>query len=79
MKPFELQKAIDGEPVVTRGGRPVTQLKFFEGTEDVSVVGVLEGRVQMWRKDGTYHDPRALAHYRVMPSARDLFMVGEKA
>lgn len=64
MKPFNLGQALDGLPVVTRDGRPVTQIKHFAGVSD-SVYGVLDGKVCSWDDSG-----------RVIKSATgaDLFM-----
>ena len=40
-KPFDLEQALAGKPVVDRAGRPVTQITRFEGVNNgLCVVGV---------------------------------------
>lgn len=46
MKPFDIEKALDGEPVVTRSGQPVTELTLFYATkEEYCLRGVLEHEI----------------------------------
>jgi hypothetical protein len=53
MKPFDLEKALAGEPVVTRDGRPVTQLVMFEAIEEeYCLCGVLERSITGWLVNG---------------------------
>lgn len=56
MKPFNLEAALAGEPVITRDGRKVTQLRTFDTTLRRNVVGVIkfdEHRLIMeWAEDG---------------------------
>ena len=53
MKPFDLEKALAGDPVVTRDGRPVMQLTLFEGTDtDYCLYGVCGIEVLNWRVEG---------------------------
>ena len=53
MKPFDLERALAGDPVVTRDGRPVTQLTLFEETDtDYCLYGVAGGTLLNWRKTG---------------------------
>ena len=67
MKPFDLERALAGEPVVTRDGRPVTQLTLFEGIEGYCLFGVVDAAVRRWLIGG----------YRNygLNSSEDLFMV----
>lgn len=54
-KPFDLERALAGDPVVTRDGRPVTQLvKFDVGGDSEPVCGVLNGSISSWSVDGLY-------------------------
>lgn len=69
MKPFNLQEALTGKPVVTRDGRPVTKITNF-GITDYPLVGVLGKEIEGWRVDGSYCPP---ANTR-----KDLFMAPEK-
>ena len=39
MKPFDLEKALNGAPVITRDGREVTQLHLFDVAEKISPLG----------------------------------------
>lgn len=55
MKPFNLNDALAGHPVITRSGVPVKQLKFFDGVSDeFCLYGVIENRVQNFTKTGKY-------------------------
>jgi hypothetical protein len=53
MKPFDLEAALDGAPVQTRDGRPVTQLTHFTVASDYSLAGVIEGYLYQWKLDGS--------------------------
>lgn len=55
-KPFDLERALAGDPVVTREGRPVTQLvKFKDANCDIyAVYGVVDDSVESWCVDGRY-------------------------
>jgi hypothetical protein len=74
MKPFNLEEALAGKPVVTRGGIPVTQITKFEVDKDslLSVAGVLHGNLCVWSKEGLYDIIEG------NPSSRDLLMALEK-
>lgn len=71
MKPFDLEAALAGAPVVTRKGGAVTQLVKLDCKDDFSVVGVSpEGWLNTWKVNGKknpYGD-----------SAADLFMKSQK-
>lgn len=55
MKQFNLEQALQGRPVVTREGKVVTQLKFFEVTKSYSLAGIIDGDLHMWCADGRYY------------------------
>jgi hypothetical protein len=70
-KPFDLERALAGDPVVTRNGRPVTQLvKFDVGNVISPVCGVLGDNILTWRVDGR--------HFSNCGSTYDLFMAPKK-
>ena len=74
MKAFNLKEALQGKPVVTRDGRPVSQLVYFTALSPVeryTLHGVLEGRIDTWTSDG-------LSWISFPDSPKDLFMVGTK-
>ena|ERR1700686_121316 len=72
MKPFNLQDALAGKPVVTRDGKAVKQLAFFPEAEKYSVIAYSAGdEVDTYTKDG-----RFLNYGAVNDSSRDLFMAG---
>ena len=59
MKPFDLEKALKGAPVVTRDGREVTQLHLFSLEVSYSLFGVIQDkecgpRVECFTKNGEY-------------------------
>jgi len=56
MKKFDLEKALAGEPVVTRDGLEVNELVYFKTTtEDQSIFGVVNGEVECWSDCGKYN------------------------
>jgi hypothetical protein len=56
MKPFDLEKALAGELVVTRDGNPVTQLIKFEAiVEDGYLLyGVVNNKIRNFLESGKY-------------------------
>lgn len=53
-KPFNLQKALDGEAVVTTQGLDVLQLVRFNDTVNGTPIrAVVDGRIRAYRLDGT--------------------------
>jgi hypothetical protein len=71
-KPFDLERALAGDPVVTRDGRPVTQLTHFKDVANGhdSLCGVVDGVICSWQEHGLY----CLSG----PSSTDLFMAPKK-
>ena len=67
MKPFNLQEALAGKPVVTRDGRTVTALHLFDCDLKFPLGAVIESCscIYAFRKDGTWTSE---------PSEYDLFM-----
>ena len=76
MKPFDLEKALNGAPVITRDGREVTQLHLFDVAEkDFPLYGVIHDKV-----DGDYVEcftKRGL-EFVGRETSTDLFMKTEK-
>ena len=76
MKPFDLEKALAGAPVVTRDGREVTQLHLFDLKEHgYPLHGVINGKeggqsVECFIENGKWR--------RSGESEFDLFMKTEK-
>jgi hypothetical protein len=67
MEKFNLERALAGEPVITREGKEVTQLTYFkEAREQYNLVGLMEGVVCTWNEKGT----SILGH----ETSSDLFM-----
>ena len=68
MRSFNLEAALSGMPVVTREGRPVTQLRLFSATKELwPLAGVVEEVVQLFTSDG-----KSGEGHKAMPF--DLFM-----
>jgi hypothetical protein len=65
-KPFNLEAALTGDPVVTRDGQVATQLVRFAVIDSQPVRAVVGGQVLGFRTDGTY--------YSAGTSRHDLFM-----
>jgi hypothetical protein len=72
MKPFNLEEALAGKPVVTRDGRKVTQFHLFKNINagEKPLRAVIEGCVHSYEVNGIY--------LPLSPSRNDLFMVSQK-
>jgi hypothetical protein len=68
MKPFDLKKALAGEPVVTRDGRPVKIAGYNEDAKEYwhSLLGWADGVFCTWNLCGS--------HYTTSGNRNDLFM-----
>ena len=74
MKPFNLEEALAGKPLVCRNGKPVTQFVEFKDTDVIHpLVGVCDGMLMNWTMTGFYHTADGM-----QPSEWDLFMAFEK-
>jgi len=56
MEQFNLERALAGEPVITRNGKEVTQLVRFECDRPQKIWGVVEGELHSWYNDGTWYN-----------------------
>lgn len=68
--PFDLEKALEGEPVITRDGMPILEIfysKTLEKKGDQSVMAVADDGKTFHEKDGTFYPKK-------IPSDYDLFM-----
>ena len=77
MKPFNLEKALAGAPVITREGRKVVRIFYAEeACENSQVICVFEtGAVFPYYKDGTYTNSSS-AHELVMaPTKKEGWVV----
>jgi hypothetical protein len=73
MKKFNLERALAGEPVVTRNGKKVTELHLFKNETLIQpLYGTVEGDddVFSWTTFGIYNPGKE--------TSWDLFMAGEK-
>ena len=52
--PFDLEKALVGEKVITREGIEVKNLTLFEGCGIYSLAGILEESLISWTSEGIY-------------------------
>lgn len=72
MKPFDLEKALAGEPVITRDGKKATEVVFLKTADDLYVViAVVDGKVLSYTKDGKYWASKSA-------DQNDLFMAPKK-
>jgi hypothetical protein len=67
---FDLEQALAGHPVVTRDGRPVTQMVKFDCKYEYRVFGVVDGAPASWMESGQH------TFYKDHPC--DLFMAPVK-
>jgi hypothetical protein len=72
MKPFNLQEALAGKPVVDRTGDGVTDLHYFGSATGQKLYGVTDGGVESWTNNGRYFENSPV------DSPFDLFMASEK-
>ena len=55
MEKFNLERALAGEPVITRDGREVTQLAQFDMKQGKQcLIGVLDYDLERWTVEGNY-------------------------
>lgn len=72
MKPFDLEAAKRGEPIVTRDGRPVKFIAHVpEANDGARVVVMFDGEIESHWEDGSYYTKSAA-------SRNDLFMAPRK-
>lgn len=74
LKPFDLEKALaNPDLVVTRDGEKVLDLRKFSVETDYPLVGVVAGKTQEWKLNGSY-DMRGYE----TECDLDLFLLSEK-
>lgn len=72
MKPFNLEEALAGKPVVTSEGLLVTQIVHFENTNhEYPVFGVVDNQITSWTIQGQFN--KTYDNH-----LKDLFMLSEK-
>jgi len=57
MKPFDLEKMLSGDPVITRNGKKIIEFAIFKNTNRFPVQGLIEGdseNAHAWTKTGRY-------------------------
>jgi hypothetical protein len=52
MKPFDLERAIAGDPVETVNGKPVYELTVFNCDDAYNIVGIIDNQLYRWNKEG---------------------------
>ena len=68
MEKFNLERALAGDPVITRDGQEVTQLVKLDGVKhNENVVGVFDGEIHFWTIEGKFDN-------RLKETPFDLFM-----
>lgn len=80
--PFDLERALTGDPVFTAIGQPVTELTLFSSASYCQrLVGVSGGVIQKWNDDGTYKlqpsedgDSTSLLDLRMGPKITTLYL-----
>lgn len=76
MKPFNLQEALAGKPVVTRDGRKVQDIRHLPSAKPYSVVGVVDDGIS--DNPSTYTRDGVFSIHELDGSAADLFMASQK-
>ena len=76
MKPFNLEEALDGKPVVTRDGRKVTIVKEYHGTNKHPIGAIIHNPLESEDNFSKYlSDGRLSVNFE---TKYDLFMAAEK-
>lgn len=72
MKPFNLQRALAGDAVITRDGRTPTQITYFSDIKNTGykLYAVLDGGIVSYNSEGKYCD--------IKQNREDLFMVSDQ-
>lgn len=73
LKPFDLEAAKRGEPVMMRNGSVVEEFRYFEKRSDWRVAVVVNGELYCHRDDGSYSIGRSRDG-----APQDLFMAQRK-
>jgi hypothetical protein len=68
MEQFNLERALAGEPVITRNGDEVYELVKFDSTHSYPIAGIVDGLLHRWTIDG-----KEFSHHSG-ESSLDLFM-----
>ena len=56
LEKFDLERALAGEPVITRDGREVTQLTLFNVENNIyPLYGVVNNTIVRWTSEGIYY------------------------
>lgn len=77
-KPFNLQEALSGKPVVTRDGRAVKIAGYNPEAADKSLVvlGWAEGNIVSWCEDGLYiEDDENPVDLFMAPETKDVWVI----
>ena len=72
LKPFNLEQALAGVPVVTRKGYPIVELKYMQSTDNLAVVRDEDGQYV------SYFVPASGKLSNTIDYATDLFMAPAK-
>lgn len=77
LKPFNLEQALDGAPVMTREGRKVVRIFYAEeACENSQVICVFEtGVVFPYHKDGTYTTSSSVHELVMAPTKKEGYVV----
>lgn len=76
-KPFNLQEALAGKPLVTRDGRPVKIAGYNpEAADNDMVVGWVDNLVETWSSEGKYIDSADVDFDLFMaPETKDVWVI----
>lgn len=73
MKPFNLEEALAGKPVVTTEGKKVTVLHYFEDIRSTyPLLGIMDGQIINFTKEGKYTISSDSVHDLVMQEEEKL-------
>lgn len=74
MRPFDLERALAGDKVITRNGQEVTQLHLFKDTNyNAPLIGIINKNIFHWTDKGYF-----VPDYDRWDHSMDLFMVPTK-
>ena len=67
LKPFNLEKALAGDPVVTRDGKKVTEIVRLKTVDNIhcNIIGVVDGIPRHYEMDGVCNEGFVIPHLQL--------------
>ena len=78
MKPFDLELALSGHPVITRDGREATRIAYFKDASDEydKVLCLIDGIIESFLENGKYYEGQDSIHDLFLKSETKKYYIG---